>query len=204
MQEVLKIEDLDFDKTYSYAEYLTWKFKERVELLKGKLFKMSPSPNRFHQEFSGNLFFEFKKYLRRKPCKVFTAPFDVRLPKTSNADDRQILTVVQPDITVICDLKKLDRKGCLGAPDLVVEILSPATSERDAKDKFELYEQVGVREYWIVHPEEQTLLIFTLQKDGKYTGSRLFTRSDKVKVGIFEDLIIDMSEVFEQFDEYES
>ena len=190
---------LDTNKIYTYADYLTWQVRERLELIKGHIFKMSPAPMRYHQELSGALYREFSSYLKKKPCKVFSAPFDVRLPKTKDGKrDDQIYTVVQPDIVVVCDRAKLDRKGCLGAPDLIAEILSPSTAAKDVKDKFELYEASGVREYWIVHPEESLLEIFWLDESLKYRLERIYTREDIVNVGIFDDFSIDLRDIFEE------
>lgn len=190
---------LDANKIYTYADYLTWQVQERLELIKGRLFKMSPAPMRYHQELSGALFGEFRNYLKGKPCKVFHAPFDVRLPKSQEQQkDGDIYTVVQPDIVVVCDHAKLDRKGCLGVPDLIVEILSPSTAAKDVKDKFALYEEVGVQEYWIVHPEEAILEVFRLNECWKYQLERIYTREDTVKVGIFEDCSIALCDIFEE------
>lgn len=190
---------LDVNKMYSYADYLTWQVRERLELIKGHLFKMSPAPMRYHQELSGALHREFSAYLKKKPCKVFHAPFDVRLPKTQNDQrDDQIYTVVQPDLVVVCDRAKLDRKGCLGAPDLIVEILSPSTAAKDVKDKFALYEEAGVREYWIVHPEEAIIEVFRRDPTGKYQLERIYTREDCISVGIFDDFSIDLRDIFEE------
>lgn len=190
---------LDFSKMYTYADYLTWQVCERLELIKGHIFKMSPAPMRYHQELSGALYREFSSYLKKKPCKVFSAPFDVRLPKTKDEQcDDQIYTVVQPDIVVVCDKTKLDRKGCLGAPDLIVEVLSPSTAAKDVKDKFEMYETSGVREYWIVHPEEAILQVFRLDDHQKYQLVRIYTREDVINVGIFEDFSIDLRDIFEE------
>ena len=157
---------LDTNKTYTYANYITWQFKERIELIKGKLFKMSPAPARRHQGISVELSTQFHNYLKKKGCKSYSAPFDVRFPK--GEDDEQTFTVVQPDICVICDKSKLDDRGCVGAPDLIVEILSPATAKKDVKDKFQLYEESGVKEYWIVSPENKLVDVFILKDDNKY------------------------------------
>jgi Uma2 family endonuclease len=190
---------LDVNKIYTYADYLTWQIQERVELIKGRIFKMSPAPLRHHQEVSGAFFWEFRSYLRKKTCKVFHAPFDVRLPKRQEQQkDEDIYTVVQPDIVVVCDRSKLDRRGCVGAPDLIVEVLSPSTAAKDVKDKFALYEESGVREYWIAIPSEAILEVFKLDKRGKYRLDRIYTREDTVPVGIFEDFSIDLTEVFEE------
>src|SRR6185503_18824286 len=132
----MQLSDLDISKTYTYADYLKWTFDERLELIKGKIFKMSPAPGSLHQRISLRLARWIGNYLDGNPCEIFTAPFDVRLPRKSK-DDKDILTVVQPDICVICDVNKVDEKGCLGAPDLVVEILSPGNNKKELKNKYE-------------------------------------------------------------------
>jgi len=185
---------------YSYADYLSWKIKERLELIKGKLFRMSPAPTLFHQEVSGNIFSSIWTFLKNKKCKVFPAPFDVRFPDDSK-EDKDVINTVQPDITVVCDLSKLDRRGCLGAPDLIVEILSPSSSKHDLKYKYELYEQYGVKEYWVVHPEEQTLLIYTLDEQGKYQPGYLKTRGDIVKSSVLDGFELNLDDVFEEPDD---
>ena len=196
---IQNLSTLDANKIYSYADYLTWQVRERLELIKGRLFKMSPAPMRYHQELSGALFGEFRAYLKGKSCKVFHAPFDLRLPKSKDDQrDDQIYTVVQPDIVVVCDRSKLDRRGCLGAPDLIIEILSPATAAKDVKEKFALYEESGVREYWIVHPAEALLEVFKLSAQGKYRLEKIYTRADTVKIGIFDDFSIALRDIFEE------
>ncbi len=126
----MTLNDLSPDKTYTYADYLTWQFDEMVEIIKGKMFKMSPAPARMHQRVSSNLMHQVQGFFYKKPCQVYHAPFDVRLLAKKGNSDAQILTVVQPDLCVICDLSKLDEKGCVGAPDLVIEILSPSTRKK--------------------------------------------------------------------------
>ena len=185
---------LDFSKKYSFADYLTWSFSERIELLKGLIFKMSPAPNTAHQRISGELFVNFHAYFKNKPCQLFHAPFDVRLPKGSNFEN-EILTVVQPDLCVICDSNKIDERGCIGAPDLVIEILSPGNTTKEMKTKFEIYEEAGVREYWLVEPNDRVVLIYILV-NGKYQGLAPFTEEDTAKSTIFEGLEIPVSELF--------
>jgi len=191
---ITDINQLDFTKSYTYADYLNWQFSERVELIKGRIFKMSPAPKRIHQKISGKIHFKLMSILRKKPCEVYVAPFDVRLSKKKK--DKLIETVVQPDICVICDLSKLDDRGCLGSPDLIVEILSPSTKKKDITDKYELYEQNEVKEYWIVDPENQTLLKYILQNK-KYIGEKILDASENVTSTVFPDLTIELSEVFE-------
>lgn len=192
---ITDMSSIDLNEKYSYSEYLKWQFKERVELIKGKLFKMTPAPSRKHQDTSIEIIYQIKNYLKNKRCKVYSAPFDVRFP--NGGADKQIYTVVQPDICVICDKNKLDDKGCIGAPDLIIEILSPATGAKDATTKYDLYEENGVKEYWMVYPGEHLVDVFLLNQHGKYELVKKFTREDKVKVNVFEDLFIDLNEVFD-------
>ena len=196
---ITKYEDLDLNATYSFADYLKWQFDERVEIIKGKLFKMA-MPSEKHQRVSTNLHGLFWSYLRGKKCKVYHPPFDVRLikpPHHRKITDKSIYTVVQPDITVVCDMDKIDQKGCLGAPDLIIEILSPSTGSKDLNDKKEVYEYAGVKEYWIVSPEDETLLVFILDEKGKYIFDDYYSNVETVKTHIFEDCHIDLKEVFE-------
>ena len=130
MSIITDINQLDLKKKYTYADYLSWQFTERVELIKGWIYKMSPAPRRLHQTVSGNLFFELKSFFKECNCKVYEAPFDIRLKKRKGTD-QEIDTVVQPDISVFCDLTKLDDRGGIGAPDLVVEITSDSTMKKD-------------------------------------------------------------------------
>lgn len=165
MNEITRLDQLDPKGSYSYADYLVWQLKERVEIIKGKIMAMSPAPNRLHQDISLKLTSEFLKVFPNDGCKLYVAPFDVRFPDKNG----NVKTVVQPDLCVICDPNKLDERGCFGAPDLVVEILSPGNSKREMKDKYELYQEQGVSEYWVVRPEEQNIHIYVL-KDGQYIG----------------------------------
>jgi Uma2 family endonuclease len=193
----MKLEDLDLNKSYTYADYLTWQFDQIVELIRGKVFKMSPAPSRYHQEVSSNILRKVLYYFGGHPCKVYHAPFDVRLPlPPDKIRDDQIDTVVQPDISVICDQDKLDEKGCLGAPDWIIEILSPSTSHKDHKDKFDIYENAGVREYWIIDPVDKYLLVYTRSEDGKFIGQKPYVKEDSVTPSIFLSLCIDLDEVF--------
>jgi Uma2 family endonuclease len=190
----MTLADLDMNKTYTYADYLKWDFKERVELIMGKLFKMSPAPNSRHQKISMRLSTLLDNFLDEKECDVFAAPFDVRFPRKTR-DDKDIITVVQPDLCVICDSSKVDEKGCLGAPDIVVEILSPSNNVVELNNKFDLYESSGVREYWIVSPQDDTFVINTLV-DGKYQTSRPKTTGSKVTSSVLPGFSIDLSRLF--------
>ena len=178
---------------YSYADYLKWDYEEIVELIKGKIFAKAAAPSRRHQGVLGNVFVPMSIFLKNNPCKVYPAPFDVRFSKDPAYD--KIDSVVQPDISVICDLSKLDDKGCWGAPDLIVEILSPGNSRVELQNKYGLYQEYGVREYWVVHPIECTLLIYTLI-GGKFQPSRLYTFGDKVHSEVLPGFELDLDEVF--------
>lgn len=189
------INKLDLSKKYTYADYLTWRFNERVELLKGYISKMSPAPSLKHQDITGEIFVALKLFMRGKDCKVFIAPFDVRLPILSNKKN-QIDTVVQPDICVVCDLDKLDKQGCNGAPDLIVEVLSPGNTKNEMKDKFKIYQDSGVLEYWLVEPEQEFVVIYNLDKKGNYIGSQPFIKEDKIKSKVISGFELDLREVF--------
>ncbi|KLU59936.1 hypothetical protein CEB3_c40700 [Peptococcaceae bacterium CEB3] len=183
------------EQRFTYQEYLTWPEEERWELIDGLAYNMTPAPTRLHQLISRQLLTLFNNYLSGKPCEVYHAPFDVRLPQ-SQGSDNQTSTVVQPDIAVICDRTKLDDLGCKGSPDLVVEIVSPSTFQKDLKDKFNLYERVGVREYWIVYPDQKTISVFRLSPEGRYGRPEIYAGTDSLVVGIFPDLTMDLNEVF--------
>jgi Uma2 family endonuclease len=192
----MELADLDINKTYTYADYLKWQFEERVELIKGRLFKMSPAPNRIHQKLSGFIFLRLSYHLEGKQCEVYSAPFDVRLPGKSK-DDENIITVVQPDICVICDESKLDARGCIGAPDIVVEILSPANNKKELKNKYEVYEQSGVKEYWVVSPQDYTFMVYTL-RDGKFSPSRLMVEGDIITSSVLSGFSMPLSDLFKK------
>jgi Uma2 family endonuclease len=187
--------DLDINKPYTYADYFKWKFEERVELIRGHIFKMSPAPNRVHQKISSFIANELYNYLKGKKCEVYYAPFDVRLPRKSK-EDKDIITVLQPDICVICNLSKLDGRGCLGAPDIVVEILSPGNNAKELKNKYEVYEESGVKEYWIVSPQDNTFVAYTLI-NGAYETSRIMVAGDIVTSSVLDGFSLDLSELFE-------
>lgn len=193
---VTSIEQLSEDTIYSYADYLKWQIKDRIELIKGKIFNMSPAPNMLHQRVSMNLSGQIWKTLENEPCQVFSAPFDVRLPRKNNNGDEEIITVVQPDISVICDLDKLDQKGCLGAPDWVIEILSPGNSKKEMKEKYSVYEESGVKEYWIVEPLTEIVLVYILDENGTYRGLQPFTTDDVLQAHTLPDVHVDLSKLF--------
>ncbi len=192
MKAITHFSDLDLTKEYTFSDYLQWQFSERVELLKGFIKKMSPAPSRKHQTVSFNLTMLIGTLFKNKTYRVFAAPFDVRLPIASAKKDT---TVVQPDLCIICDETKLDDYGCNGAPDLIVEIVTPNNSKYDVDTKFLLYQEAGVMEYWIVQTEMKTVLVYRLQ-DGVYVGSKPFSEGETIESPLFPDMKIAVDEVF--------
>ena len=190
--------NLDESKRYTYADYLTWLDDKRRELINGFIHLMS-GPMRRHGRVSMKLSNRIYTFIEKKrgKCHIYHAPFDVRLPLYGSNEDDKIYDVVQPDICVICDLSKLDDKGCIGAPDLIVEILSPSTLKYDWNYKFNLYEAAGVREYWIVDPIAKIVNAFLLQSDGKYDLGTIYDCNQKAPVHILKGLEIDVNELFE-------
>ena len=183
---------LDLDKSYTYLDYLRFTFKERVELIKGKIMKMSPAPNFTHQSTVRNICMTFGLFFKGKTCQWFPAPFDVRL---NIPNGKKGTTVVQPDMCVVCDASILDEAGCNGTPDLLLEILSPSNRKHDLETKFNLYEEAQVKEYWIVDPIVRTVLVYQLV-DGKFRGLRPFGEGSKIMSPLFPDLEITVDEVF--------
>jgi len=192
---ITSLSQLDPNKSYTYADYLLWQFEERVELIKGKILEIA-APSRAHQQVTTNLILAIGNALRHSPCKVYPAPFDVRLPHFSQKKNKDVVTVVQPDICVICEPTKLDDRGCIGAPDIVIEILSPGNSKREMKDKYAVYEESGVTEYWIVSLTEKAVQVFRLNEAGKYYGIQPFTEDDDLTTPILPGVNIQLKDVF--------
>jgi Uma2 family endonuclease len=190
--------DLDLTKRYTYADYLTWIDFRLRELINGFI-HLVKAPLRVHQRVSGKLYYTIDDFIRKNngQCHVYHLPFAVRFPIEDSKEDNKIYNVFLPDICVVCDLSKLDDQGCLGAPDLVIEILSPSTARNDWNRKFGVYEKAGVREYWIVSPKGKTVNVFILQPNGEYDWGSEYDCTQKIPVHIFEGLEIDLQEVFE-------
>jgi len=191
----MELSDLDLSKTYSYADYLKWTFEDRLELIKGRIFQMTPAPASVHQRISWIISGEIYHYLKNKPCQAFTAPFDVRLPRKGEQEDQKIFTVVQPDICLICDLSKIDARGCTGAPDIIIEILSPGNNQKELRNKYEVYEETGVKEYWIVSHQDKTFLKYTLTAN-QYQPSKMMTIDDMITTPILPGFELDLETVF--------
>lgn len=199
MTKITELSQLDLNATYSYADYLTWQLDETVELIKGKIMAMSPAPNLKHQRISRNMLRPIDNYLSHKTCEAFHAPFDVKLynSKKSKLADQDVYSVVQPDLCVICDKDKLTEQGCNGAPDWIIEVLSPGNSKKDMHLKYDLYQENGVTEYWLVYPYEQAVYQFVLDQDaGKYQLFAMHAGDDIAKPYLFPELHIDLADVF--------
>jgi Uma2 family endonuclease len=198
MPIVYNFSDLDLTKTYSYADYLLWQFQERVELIKGKIFEMSPAPSRKHQVVSRVLNRFLDRYFENHSCGLYDAPFDVRLINfKKSTDDKKVFTVVQPDLCVICDESKLDDRGCIGSPDLVIEILSPGNSKKEMGVKFNLYEENLIKEYWIVDPTEHSIFVYSL-KNKKYIGLKPCIDGERITSPLFPELDFEIEKIFEK------
>lgn len=191
-EPITSYSQLDESASYSILDYLNWKFKERVELIKGKVMKMSPSASTNHQRVSANLSSELIRFFDGRTCQVFYAPFDVRLFPLKNMKDN---TIVQPDICVICDESKLDKRGCLGPPELIVEILSPGNANHDLKTKFDLYQEARVNEYWVVDLKKRTVNVF-IMIEGRYETNEAFEFGDIVRSRQFAGLEVNTKDIF--------
>ena len=194
---------------FTYKEYSSWPDDERWELINGVAYNMSPAPSRNHQKISRILSTKIDIFLKNKECELYTAPFDVFFPDYIDQDIDDIVTVVQPDLSIICNPVKLIDKGCYGAPDLIIEILSPSTSKKDLNEKFQLYEKHGVKEYWIVDPGNKYIQVFHLQtkgkNSGKYDNGTLVPpanwRENKNTIAesvVLEGFTVDVKELFEK------
>jgi len=193
---ITDISQLDLSQSYTYADYLSWKFTEYVELIRGKVMRKMSAPVTAHQQCSMNFSGELYTHLKGKTCRVFAAPFDVRLTRSTGNGDAQVRTVVQPDLCVVCDPAKLDRRGCLGAPDWIIEIISPGTAAYDNHTKFDLYAENGVSEYWIVFPGERSISVYTL-RDGEYQLQGDYYEPGPVPCRTLPELQLQWADVFD-------
>ncbi|RUM87752.1 MAG: Uma2 family endonuclease [Thermodesulfatator sp.] len=180
---------------FTYDDYLQWK-DGRWQIIDGVVYDMSPAPSREHQRIVLELAVKIHAQLQEGPCEVYMAPFDVRLPDSEGAKNNEILTVVQPDIVVVCDEDKLDDRGCLGAPDLVVEVLSPSTAVLDLKEKRELYERHGVKEYWLAHPADRLLMVYRPDENGCYQKAAVFGGTDIIESSAVAGIQFSLEDIF--------
>ena len=176
------------EKHYTYADYLQWPDDTRYELIDGEAFRMAPTPLIEHQEIAGEVYCQLANQLDGQPCRPYIAPVDVRLPRADEAD-AAIDTVVQPDVLVVCDPHKIDRRGVRGAPDWVLEVLSPSTAAHDQIAKRRTYERAGVREYWLVHPGDRTLTVYVLE-NGQYGRPEIYELKDATPIGVLPGVSI--------------
>jgi Uma2 family endonuclease len=188
------------DKTiehFTYADYCSRTDQIRREIIDGQVYEMTPAPSRSHQDVLRELIIRIGLFLKGKPCKVYPSPFDVRLLDNPDQEDNQISTIVQPDLTVVCDNSKLDDKGCRGAPELTIEITSPESLSRDLKTKLALYQKHGVTEYWIVNPGEKTISVFNRNKNGQFGKPIVYSSNDKIRSVVLDGIDITAGEIFE-------
>ena len=185
------------EERYTFADILSWDTDDRIELIDGVPYMMAP-PSTSHQLVLSELHKQLAVFLIGKPCRVFPAPFGVRLFGQNSETPDEDAVVLEPDLSVICDRNKLDEHGCKGAPDLVIEILSPSTQRRDRFEKYNLYQTAGVREYWIVDPDKKILQAMVLE-NGRYPAAQVYTLKDKVPVSVLEGCVVDLSPVFEEY-----
>ena len=176
------------EKHYTYADYLEWPDDARYELIDGEAFLMAPAPLIEHQEIAGDVYYQLRNQLDGQPCRPYIAPVDVRLPRKDEAD-AAIDTVVQPDVLVVCDQAKIDRRGVRGAPDWLLEVLSPSTAAHDQIAKRRTYERAGVREYWLVHPGDRTLTVYVLE-NGQYGRPEIYELKDETPIGVLPGVSI--------------
>ena len=180
---------------YTFADALTWNENERIEIINGEALMMAP-PSRVHQEISGEIFRQLANYLEGKKCRVYAAPFAVRLFERDVEAPEDVDTMVEPDLSVVCDSDKLDKYGWKGAPDVVIEILSPSTQRHDRLVKLGLYQRAGVREYWIVNPEDQTVQVMLLDGGGILQLHEVYDRTGVAKINSLEGCFIELNKVF--------
>lgn len=197
----IKVAEPESQVGFTYADYLTWDFKERIELIRGKIFKMSPAPTVVHQKITGNIYVAFDSFLKFKPCKVFIAPVDVRLKgkpfRKKKLKDDEITTVVQPDIIVVCDEEKLkDSRYIDGAPEFIVEILSPGNTKTETKYKLDLYEENAVEEFWMVYPEFMQIHVFLLNEKEAYGKPVIYEANEKITSVVLKGLRIPVNDIF--------
>ncbi|MBF0201102.1 MAG: Uma2 family endonuclease [Desulfamplus sp.] len=214
MESTMALHAVEVRDKFTYADYLQFPGDQRWELIEGQPYDMSPAPGTEHQRISGNIFgilWVWSKHmdngrepaLKKEKCMVFAAPFDVRLPHTmaingkDDISDSDVDTVVQPDIVVICDKNRIDNKGCIGPPDVVVEILSPSTAYKDTTEKLSIYEKHGVREYWIVNPQARYIMLYSLDR-GAYGTPAYLKEGDLLVSTALSGLKLDVASLWQE------
>ena len=188
------------DRRYTYRDYRSWPEDERWELIAGVAWNMSAAPSVDHQRISMELSWRIRTFLEGKPCEVLAAPVDVFFPQSREQDVDDVEDVVQPDLLVVCDHEKITHRGCWGAPDWVIEIISPYTSHKDMNAKLSLYERHGVGEYWIVDPGNRCVHVHLLGEDGRYPEPLVRVAPDPISSSTCNGLTIDLAELFGRHD----
>lgn len=183
------------DKKYTFDDYLAWPEDERLEIIDGVPY-LQAAPTPIHQEILMELAKQIAVYLTGKPCKVYPAPFCVRLTQGYEKNEQDVRNVVEPDVTIVCDTSKIDDMGYQGAPEMIIEIISPSSTKKDRIIKFNTYEKAGVKEYWIVEPDLKIVSVFLLQDNARFSRPEMYTNEDEVRVSLFPDLVIDLRQVF--------
>jgi Uma2 family endonuclease len=184
------------DRLYLYRDYKGWPEDERWELIDGVAWNMSPAPAVRHQAILGELHIQVAPHVKGTRCRVFLAPFDVLLPESAGQREDDVPNVVQPDLTGICDASRITERGCFGAPDWVVEILSPWTLKKDLDAKFALYERNGIREYWVIDPGSRTVHVYRLEASGKYGDPVILERNADITCPLETGIVVHLAEVF--------
>ena len=182
---------------YTFADVLSWDESEHIEIINGEAFAMA-APSRMHQKISMELSRQLANYLEGKKCEVYPAPFSVRLFEQDGDAPEDVDTLVEPDISVICDRNKLYQYGCKGAPDMVIEVLSPSSHRHDQLVKLNLYQQAGVREYWIVDPENRIVRVMLLSDAGFLQPHEIYQQGDIARVTVLEGCFIELGKVFSE------
>lgn len=182
---------------YTFADFLTWDESERAEIINGGMFLMT-TPSRIHQKISFEISRQLGNFLVGKPCEVYPAPFGVRLFEQDGMHPENVDTVIEPDISVVCDKSKLDQYGCKGAPDMVVEVLSPSSLRHDRLVKLNLYQRAGVREYWIADPQNKAVQVFLPDENGFMRIFEEYGQNDVAKVNVLDGCFLDLSKVFSE------
>ena len=190
-----EVQEPDHSLTYTYADYYSWNFIERLELLRGRIFRLGAA-NTKHQRVGGKLYVTFYNFLKGKTCQVFIAPYDVRLPIKNRKRDDQITTVVQPDICIFCDPDAIDERGACGIPDLAVEILYPSNPGHDLEEKYDVYQEVGVKEYWIIDPIKEMVMVSILQEPGKFAPTKFYAEDQVLEPRCVPGFSIPAKELF--------
>jgi Uma2 family endonuclease len=185
------------DYKYTYADYLAWPDDERWEIIEGVPYDMSPAPNPEHQLIQAEIIRTIGNFLKGKKCRLYPAPFDVRFCDNITGSNEDVYTIVQPDISIVCDNSKIDKHGCKGAPDICIEILSPSTANKDQTEKFKLYEKYKVQEYWIVNPDNETIIVYK-HNGTEYDKPVYYENGETLLSDVLPGLKILLSEVFSE------